>query len=418
MAEGDKVRFATRRAKTSPGPNPETRTVWMPPNLLMPDPETPTAEKRHQTLPVWCGLGVVNSLRLLRMGPPVSWRRAGRLAAMLAASGGNSLLAGLERIAFGRAARRTDLAGPPVFVVGHWRSGTTLLHEWLARDPQFTAPTQYECAFPGHFRVSQAWLAPLTGWLLPHTRPMDNMAAGWDRPGEDEVALLLLTLHSPYLRAAFPNAPDWLSRFNNLEKALSAAELEAWRQALVGFLRRISLRRPRPILLKSPSHTGRVRLLRRMFPGARFIHIARNPHEVFASTRHLQRVLFRDNAFTDEPPRDLDEFVLSTYLDLYQGWHLQKALIPEAERYELRFEDLVADPVGALTQLYSHLGFSGADRIAEWLGPELASHRNYRRNEYVLTDDERRTVADRWGVAFRRYGYATGFETTAQASSS
>jgi hypothetical protein len=233
---------------------------------------------------------------------------------------------------------------------------------------------------------------------------------------------MLMTLHSPYLRAAFPNNPDWLKRFNNLEKGLSDGERESWQQAFETFLRKVTHRRARPILLKSPTHTGRVRWLRRIFPGAKFIHIARNPYEVYSSTLHLQRILFRDNAFTDQPPRDLEESVLSTYLDLYQAWHLQKALIPEADRFEMKFEDLTADPVAQVQRIYEHFGWPGKDQAAERLAEDAAAQRTYQRNRYELTEAERRTIADRWGAAFRRYGYATGFETspesTAQASSS
>jgi len=358
-----------------------------------------------QPLPVWCGLGIGRWVRLLARRPPLSWRRSGRLALVGAASFLNSMLGAIEWAIHSQSLRRVELAAPPIFIIGHWRSGTTLLHELLSRDPQFTAPTQYECAFPGHFLLTESWLPRLTQRLVPETRPMDNMAAGWDRPGEDEVALLLLTLHSPYLRVAFPNAPDWLSRFNNLERGLSPREFENWRNAFQRFLKKITVRRNRPILLKSPSHTGRLRILRKLFPGARFLHVVRNPYEVYSSTLHLHRVLFRDNAFTIEPPRDLEEFVLATYLDLYQAYHLQKALVPDGDRYEIRFENLTADPVGELQRIYSHFGFSGSDQIAGRLASELTPHRDYRRNEYRLTDDERRIVAERWDVAFRRYGY-------------
>lgn len=358
-----------------------------------------------QPLPVWCGLGLGHWLRLLSLGPPMSWRRAGRLALVSASCVPNSLLGLAERLLYGRRVQSLELS-PPIFILGHWRSGTTLLHELLSRDPQFTFPTQYECAFPGHFLLTGGWLPWLTRWLVPKTRPMDNMAAGWDRPGEDEIALLLLTLHSPYLRVAFPDSPGWLNRLNSLERGLTAKQFEAWQRAFVGFLKKVAFRRGRPVLLKSPSHTGRIRLLRNLFPGAKFIHIARNPFEVYSSTMHLHRVLCRDNAFTTDPPRDLQEYVLGTYLDMYQAYHTQKALVPESHRYDLRYEELTADPVGQLQRIYAHFGFSGGDAIAERLAPELESLLAYRRNEYRLSDEERQLVADRWGVAFRRYGYS------------
>src|SRR6188768_1544944 len=43
---------------------------------------------------------------------------------------------------------------PPVFIIGHWRSGTTLLHEYLCLDDQFGYPTTYQCFAPRHFITS------------------------------------------------------------------------------------------------------------------------------------------------------------------------------------------------------------------------------------------------------------------------
>ena len=36
---------------------------------------------------------------------------------------------------------------------------------------------------------------------------MDNMAAGWDHPQEDEFALCNMGVPSPYLTIIFPNRP-------------------------------------------------------------------------------------------------------------------------------------------------------------------------------------------------------------------
>ena len=46
---------------------------------------------------------------------------------------GNSVLAAAQRLFYDRKIRETTLP-PPVFVIGHWRSGTTMLHELLALD--------------------------------------------------------------------------------------------------------------------------------------------------------------------------------------------------------------------------------------------------------------------------------------------
>ena len=97
----------------------------------------------------------------------------------------------MERLIYSRRWNRAPLTDAPVFILGHWRSGTTLLHNLLASDPQFAAPNLYQVSFPTHFLLSEWWLAPCTSWLLPETRPMDDIPHGWSVPSEDEIALLL-----------------------------------------------------------------------------------------------------------------------------------------------------------------------------------------------------------------------------------
>ncbi len=231
------------------------------------------------------------------------------------------------------------------------------------------------------------------------------MPFAWDLPAEDEIALLVSTLLSPYLDIAFPARSRHVDRLDDLRRNLSPAESARWKAALVGFLKKVSLRAPRAPLLKSPPHTGRIPLLLDLFPDARFVYVVRNPYDVFASTRHLRRVLSESNGLGRGGPVDLDERILSTYSRLYDAYHLHRALVPPARRYELRFEDLTADPVGALTGLYSALGLAGFENLRAAIQPELASLRSHRTNRYELAAETRTRVYDRWQPAFRRYGY-------------
>jgi hypothetical protein len=63
-----------------------------------------------------------------------------------------------ERLRFGSAVRRHRLSDPPIFIVGHWRSGTTNMHNLLLQDPQFASVTMLHCAIPSGF-LTWGWLA-------------------------------------------------------------------------------------------------------------------------------------------------------------------------------------------------------------------------------------------------------------------
>ena len=182
---------------------------------------------------------------------------------------------------------------PPLFILGHWRSGTTLLHELLVLDPRHTYPTTYECFAPSHFVITEWTATRLLGFLLPSRRPMDNMAAGWHRPQEDEFALCNLGLPSPYLTIAFPNEPPQDQEYWTLAHVPPGA-LERWKKVFLRFLQEINYRSraPKRIVLKSPPHTGRVKVLLEMFPDAKFVHIVRDPMVIFPSTVHLWKTLY------------------------------------------------------------------------------------------------------------------------------
>jgi hypothetical protein len=101
---------------------------------------------------------------LARHGFAVHWSRLVFLVLGSVLSLLNSALAPLQGAAM--LVRRRE-PSDPVFILGHWRSGTTLLHELLALDPQFDFPSSYACFAPGHFLVTERVLGPVAQILSP-----------------------------------------------------------------------------------------------------------------------------------------------------------------------------------------------------------------------------------------------------------
>lgn len=296
---------------------------------------------------------------------------------------------------------RIAASPPPLFILGHWRSGTTLLHSLLARDLRFVAPTNYQTLFPSHFLLTERIAARITARFMPATRPADNIRFTWNAPAEDEIATLVLTGLSPYrdialssaTREPLPNTPEQWSHWTN-----------QW----LNFLRKLQvpLAQPRRPLLKSPTHTGRIPRLLRLFPDAQFIYIIRNPYDVFASTRHLYHVLAASNNLGRPRPIDYDNEILHNYQQFYHAYHLHRALIPRNRCCEVRFEDLEADPVTILQSIYERLELDGFEDFKREIEPMLPEHRAYRKNHFTLSDETRALVYDNWKPAFRRYGYS------------
>ena len=176
---------------------------------------------------------------------------------------------------------------------------------------------------------------------------MDNMAAGWDRPQEDEFALCNMGVPSPYLTIIFPNRPPQCQEYLDF-RGVPAPALERWKRALHWFLKCITLRNPKRIVLKSPAHTCRIGTLLEMFPKAKFVHIVRDPYVIFPSTINLWKRLYRDQGLQMPTYDGLEEHVFQTFTRMYDTFERDRHLIGPGQFCEVRYEELIADPVGQM----------------------------------------------------------------------
>jgi omega-hydroxy-beta-dihydromenaquinone-9 sulfotransferase len=368
---------------------------------------------------IWNGMDVPTLFALLARNRFAVSPSVGRIHIVVSAvifSFMNSFLNAVQRVVYWRRIARVRLE-PPIFIIGHWRSGTTFLHELLTRDPALTAPSTYECFNPGHFHLS-AWLFTKLDYLIPGTRPMDDMKMNWHNPQEDEFALLNLGLPSPYQELAFPNHRKRAAPFLSLDEFSPRAHAR-WRETFVTFLKSVTLYRrkrrgglkPR-LVLKSPPHTARLAVLSEMFPEATFIHIVRNPAEVFPSSVRTWSSLFevqgcqtpRAEALPNGAP-SIEDYVLSTFNELYRDFARARAAIPSGRFCELRYEDLVADPLAQLGRIYDHLQLGDFDEARPHFAAHLASVRDYRSGRHQVAPDVYSEVRRRWAPFFETYGY-------------
>src|SRR5262249_1093814 len=132
-------------------------------------------------------------------------------------------------------------------------------------------------------------------------------------------------------------------------------EARRWQAGVRWFVQKLTRVDGRPLLMKSPPHTARVRLLLELFPDARFIHVYREPYTVFRSTLQLfERVTgmvgLQRPALGRIPTR-----VLRQYRLMYDAYFADRPLIPKGQLHEARFEDLERDPLGEIERAYSGL---------------------------------------------------------------
>jgi omega-hydroxy-beta-dihydromenaquinone-9 sulfotransferase len=318
------------------------------------------------------------------------------------ASATNSLLAKMQALAHAEALQKVNVP-PPIFLLGFWRSGTTFLHELFSCDARFGFPSTYACMNPAHFLLSGNVLHDRLAKQKAY-RPMDNMQYSWSSPQEDEFALLCLGAPSPYEALLVPSLMSDPRALLDLRNR-SGEEQDRWAQMLQLFLRLLTVQQSKPMVLKSPTHGFRLPLLPSLFPQSRFVVIERNPYEVFASNLKLWHTLLDMYGLESTSSEQIESFVLAAYV-------IHEEAIAEGIRNlrpgtvsRVRYEDLVADPLGQIKRIYSELKLTGFEDVQPALEQYIASVSAHQRNRFVLSPAQKDAVDELWGPLIRDKGY-------------
>ncbi len=317
----------------------------------------------------------------------------------------NSVLALICRGVF-RKQRQQTRANPDLLVlVGHARSGTTLLHELVVTDARWGFADTYQCFVPSHWLLSRSWVVPWMKYMVPANRPSDGMKLGMELPQEDEFALLNGGAPSPYEYIGFPQESNVPRLSVDLAKVDPGLRL-LWQDTFADFLRDLAIRDSRPLVLKSPVHMGRIGMIRERFPRARFVHIRRNPYHVVGSMMGMTRSLYQSQAL-QELPTDFLEGILEFYHELFGILEKEQTLLEPGQFHELSYEDLVADPVGELERMYQALGLTGFDRDNPNLRRRVEEMRKFQapKRQAVAVGDLNRMEASLHDRV-RRWGYS------------
>jgi len=319
----------------------------------------------------------------------------------------NSLLYRISELKYRKRAEALPLSEPPIFVIGHWRTGTTFLHDLLSEDQSLAYPTTYECFFPHHFLLTEDTLPKVMKVLLPQKRPQDDVPVGFDRPQEEEFAMMMLGEGTPYLTHAWPRFGPADTDYLDF-KGVPEPERKKWADAYMWFYRRLALRHGgKPLVMKTPANAARLKLLTKLFPDARYIYMSRNPLKVFPSTVKLWRALYSTQGLHNPPNLEpwLDDYVLDMFQRLTEDFEEDKHLIPKDKLVELRYEDLVKDPIASLRDLYQRLDIGDFESARPRMQAYLDAQNEHRVSEYELPSELKRRVIERLKPYIDRYGY-------------
>lgn len=299
-----------------------------------------------------------------------------------------------------------DSLPPPVFILGHWRSGTTHLYNCMSLG-NFACVPPVAVGLPHDmFGIARA-LRPLLERALPKHRYIDNIPVTPASPQEDEIALASMCDVSFYHGLYFPRRFHHHLRRGLFLDGCTPEETGRWERAFVTFLRRIAkLQGPdKPLLIKNPVYTGRVAQLRRLFPGAKFIHIHRSPFDVFLSMRNFYARLLDVMALQPVPELDIDTAILDIYGEMMQRFVSDTSGLDAPDFIELSYETLDSDPMGALETIYTALDLGGFAAAEPAFRAYLASVTSYRKNVFRGDAAAVEKVAAACGPWIARWGY-------------
>jgi omega-hydroxy-beta-dihydromenaquinone-9 sulfotransferase len=329
----------------------------------------------------------------------------------------NSVLYWFSEAKYRRAAEALPLDPPPIFVIGHWRTGTTLLHDLFSVDPNLAYPTTFECFFPHHFLLTEETLSKVMRGLLPKKRPQDDVPVGFDRPQEEEFGMMMLGEGTPYITHAWPRFGPADSDYLDF-KDVPEADKKKWADAYMWFYRRLLLKHGgKRLVMKTPANAARLKLLTKLFPDARYVYLARNPLNVFPSTVKLWRALYSVQGLHNPPNLDpwLDDYVLDMFARLTEDYEEDKHLIPKDRLVELRYEDFVKDPVASMRDIYRRLDIPGFAQAEAPMRAFLAERSEHKVSRYDMPLQLKRKIVERLKPYIDRFGYRDAIDAALRA---
>jgi hypothetical protein len=269
----------------------------------------------------------------------------------------------------------------PVFIIGMPRSGSTFLHELLAEDDANRSPRVWEVMSPvaaaeagqrernWHIRKAEFCL-----WWFRRLAPRANSV----------YPMRALTPHECVAIQSYTFlSEEFISTCTvpTYEAFLHGADLTPAYAFEKRFLQYLQLGRPEPRwVLKSPDHVCGLEALFAIFPDAFIVQTHRNPLEVLRSSTELTRVLHGlygpRGHYADVWSRETR--VLAERTERFIRFRDEH---PElADRFiDVKYSDLVAQPMAAVRQIYEQLETPLSAVAAERMQRLAASRSRYQK---------------------------------------
>ena len=266
----------------------------------------------------------------------------------------------LEIILLGHAIRKHRLKHSPIFILGHWRSGTTYVQRVLCQNDDVAYLRQYEALLPLGSSMHSLFFKPLMALIFAIFRvkhPTHKVQMKVDFPSEEDIALC---------SGGFPYTPMWGHIYSKQAQSFfdkyliyksGSAEQSKFKTHYQYIVNRTSLLfRGKQLVLKSPANTNRIPELLEMYPEAKFIYLSREAEEVYHSTMNL----LKNNKvqwLSEMTESEMQHLFAGVYMKTIERYESTKSLIPEKNLFEISLEDIRKAPHKSFEQLITFLGW-------------------------------------------------------------
>jgi len=338
----------------------------------------------------------------------VSLKYVPRLIAVLLINVINFPFRFYERLFINPEISKKPIEEAPVFIIGHWRSGTTHLHNLLSQDPQMGYTTTYQSVFPDTLfnKLGYFLFNGFTRLLMPGRRAGDNVSMDASFPQEEEFALGDKTPMCFYYFWMFPRNLLKLYDETIRVKNTSSQKKESWKNDYKLLINKSLKNTGRKIYLsKNPPNTGRIQLLLEMYPNAKFIHIHRNPVEVFLSTRKFFQQMLPHLTLQSMGDKEIEDLIFPLYKNLMSDYFDQKDSIPPGNFVEISFNQLEKNPLPVLKDIYKCLSIENYQEAEPHFTQYLKGIKQYKKNNHRIKRELLNRILKEWNPFMMALNY-------------
>ncbi|MCX6661367.1 MAG: sulfotransferase [Euryarchaeota archaeon] len=311
-----------------------------------------------------------------------------------------------ERLQYDKHIEQTEITHPPLFIIGHWRSGTTYLHNILSQDKNLSYLTTFQAYLPGVFLGSEKIFKPLVSASIPKKRPMDDVPMDAEYPQEDQYAIGAFCPYSYYHGWCFPKNMEFYNTSVCMDDA-SKETIDEWKRYYLYILKKITLyRHGKQLILKNQDNTGKIKILLEMFPDAKFIFLYRNPYDLYFSMMKFMKIAIPLFCIQKPPKIEVvEESMFNLYTRIVQKYIKDRELIPKGNLVEVRYEDFVTQPLQQIKNIYETLQLEGFGDAEPAFDTYLRIQWIIKKDQYSMDDELKQKIEKKWGFAIKEFGY-------------